>query len=139
MDENNILEVIETQILQIESFLWEQDFETPFRVKRLVGDMWELISWKENVGRFRLSFTRLTSLEHSGGTAELNVVLADANDETKLKTGPYLESFMLRYSELNKILRDQTSGHSNTYLSSMKQKIAESSDLISHGVTNSSI
>ena len=128
MNQANALDLIENQILQIESFLWEKEFEAPFRIKRLVENDWELISWKPHIGRFRLTFTKIASFEISGGIPDLDVPLAEASDEIKLKIGPHLENFMMRYLELAKELKKQTKDIESfgQYLTTLRDKIDES-------------
>lgn len=132
MLEPSALEIIEKQILQIESYLWEKEFEISFRMKRLVGDNWELLSWKPGIGRFRLTYTKLASFELSGGVPDIEVPLTEASDEIKLRIGPHLENFMMRYFELSKKMEKQTKGIEsfNNYLTDLRQKINESGDEI---------
>ena len=132
MNQANALDLIEIQILQIESFLWENDFEAPFRIKRLVENDWELISWKPHIGRFRLTFTKIASFETSGGIPDIDVPLAEASDEIKLKIGPHLENFMMRYFQLARELKKQTKDIESfgEYLKTLREKIHESGEEI---------
>lgn len=128
MEKSKALKAIDKQIIQIESYLWDQEFEIPFRLKRLAGDDWELLSWKPVIGRYRLTYTLITSFELSGGVPDIEVTMAEASDEIKLKIGPYLENFMKRYFDIQKKMEEQTNNIEsfNTYLSTLREKISES-------------
>lgn len=128
MNISKALKSIDKQIIQIESLLWELDFETPFRLKRLIGDEWELLSWKPVIGRYRLTYTRIGSFELSGGVPDIEIPAAEASDEIKLKIGPYLENFIMRYQEIAKNLEKQTEKVEsfNLYLADLREKISES-------------
>ncbi len=138
MIEQSALEIIENQILQIESYLWEKEFESSFRMKRLVGDNWELLSWKPGIGRFRLTYTKLASFELSGGIPDIEIPLAEASEEIKLRVGPHLENFMMRYFELAKNLENQTKGIEsfNIYLTDLRKKISETGEEIRRVATS---
>lgn len=128
MNTNTALEIIEKQILQIESYLWDREFNHSFRVKRLIENEWELLTWKPQLGRYRLVYTRIASFELSGGIPEVEVALAEASEEIKLKIGPHLESFMMRYFQFSEDLKKQTDHIESftSYLSSLEQKIKDS-------------
>jgi hypothetical protein len=128
MNQAKALRLIDKQILQIESYLWDQDFETEFRIKRLAGEDWELMSWKPLIGRFRLTYTKIASFEQSGGIAELDIPMAEASDQIKLKIGPHLETFMTRYFKISKSLLGQTKELEllSNYLGDLQKRIEDS-------------
>lgn len=132
MKNQKALNLIEKQILQIESYLWDQEFETEFRIKRLAGNDWELLTWKPLIGRFRLTYTKIASFEQSGGIPELELPLAEASDETKLKIGPHLETFMMRFFKINQSLKEQTKELElfSNYLGDLQQRIEDSGEEI---------
>lgn len=128
MNQDKALKLIDKQILQIESYLWDQNFETEFRIKRLAGEDWELMSWKPFIGRFRLTYTRIASFEQSGGIPELEIPLAEASDEIKLKIGSHLETFMERFFKISESLKEQTKELElfSNYLGDLQNRIQES-------------
>ncbi|MFT6070170.1 MAG: hypothetical protein ACJAT2_001977 [Bacteriovoracaceae bacterium] len=128
MNQTKALILINKQILQIESYLWDQGFENQFRIKRLAGEDWELLSWKPLLSRFRLTYTKIASFEQSGGIPEVEIPLAEADDELKLKIGPHLESFMKRFFKISKTLNEQTKDLElfSNYLGELQNRIQES-------------
>ena len=128
MNQLKALKLINKQIIQIESYLWDQGFETEFRIKRLAGEDWELMSWKLLIGRHRLTYTKIASFEQSGGVPELEIPLAEASDEIKLKIGPHLETFMMRFFKISESLKEQTKELElfSNYLGDLQKRIHDS-------------